>query len=91
MNGDGEIDWKNVDPIYATQYKDKKDFIKMVLMMKDLDYEYPHKLERLHMKKNIHKILDEEERKMREEEERTRKYESQDLTYEEYYQQNIEE
>lgn len=86
MNGD--IDYSKVKETNVASYiKKNETLVKLTLMQADLEFEYPQKLEKMTIKADILKLVDEEEQKMKqiagqkEYEELQKKV----LTYEEYY------
>jgi len=45
------------------QYKKNPSIAKIALMMRDLEFEYPMKLERIRIKANMLEMIEEEEKK----------------------------
>lgn len=85
----GDVDYSAVQqPNVVNTLKKHDDLVKLTLMQADLEFEYPQKLEKLMIKADILRLVEEEESKMRlivaeKEAERARKTDL--LTYEEYY------
>jgi hypothetical protein len=65
LDTNGEIEWGNVDKNVVNQLKDKEQLVKITLMQADLEFEYPQKLEKMMVKADVLRWLDEEEEKLK--------------------------
>lgn len=65
LDNNGNIDYSRVknDQVKATLMS-KESLVKVTLMQADLEFEYPQKLEKMIVKSDMLKWLDEEERKL---------------------------
>ena len=63
----GELDFSQCkDPkMIKNYYKGKETTAKIALMYQDLEYEYPHKLERLRIKADMMNLIEAEEEKLK--------------------------
>lgn len=62
---DGEVDYSQVEnPAITESFRKIEVLVKTALMLRDLDFEYPHKLERRLLKADILELADEEEMKL---------------------------
>jgi len=64
LDPNGEIDWSEVDPKHFGRWAPKKEIIKMALKMRDLEFEFPQKLEKMKLKSSMIELLDQEEAKL---------------------------
>lgn len=88
LDQNGDVDFSNVkEPNVLASLKKNENLVRLTLMQADLEFEYPQKLEKMTIKADLLKLIDEEELKLRsmvehkEHEELAKKV----LTYEEYY------
>jgi hypothetical protein len=66
LDQNGEVDHSNVKNEHVVEMlKRKEQLVKVTLMQADLEFEYPHKLERLLVRSEILAWLDEEEEKLK--------------------------
>ena len=62
---DGEVDYSSCENKHVLEsLKKKEELVKVTLMQADLEFEYPHKLEKLLVRSEILSWLDEEEKKL---------------------------
>ena len=65
LDQDGEVDYSNCESKHVLEsLKRKEELVKVTLMQADLEFEYPHKLEKLLVRSEILAWLDEEEKKL---------------------------
>ena len=88
MDRNGRVDYSSIkDPQILRLIKNNEPLVELTLMQADLEFEYPQKLEKMMIKADILKLVEEEEAKVKsiayqkEYEESQKKI----LTYEEYY------
>jgi len=88
LNDNADVDYSTVkDEHVVKELKSHGALVKLTLMQADLEFEYPQKLEKIKIKADLLKLVEEEEAKIksiahqRELEELSRKV----LTYEDYY------
>lgn len=94
LDENGELDFsecKNPKMIEA-YYRGKETTAKIALMYNDIEYEYPHKLERLQIKADMMNLIEAEEQKLKDKTrwDREKELRSRELNYEEYYQNYIQ-
>lgn len=93
LDSEGEIDYSNITNKHVRTTLEKcETLVKVTLMHKDLEFEYPHKLEKIMVKQDILGWLDEEEEKLRQKVFQLEREASQSndifdntLTYDKYY------
>lgn len=66
LDENGDPDYSEVKNEHVLNELKKKDqLVRITLMMEDMEFEYPQKLEKIMIKSNILSWLDEEEEKIR--------------------------
>lgn len=88
LDDNGDVDYSALqDQHIINELKKNDSLVRLTLMQADLEFEYPQKLEKMRVKGDILKLVEEEEAKMKsiaqqkEMDEMSKKV----LTYEEYY------
>ena len=65
LTSKGEIDYGKIEPQIQHVVKKQEQLVKLVLMQQDLEFEYPHKFERIKVRADLLKWLDEEEERVK--------------------------
>ena len=88
LDDNGDIDFSKVaDHKVVNELRKNEGLVRLTLMQADLEFEYPQKLEKMKVKADILKMVEEEEAKMKSIAQEKEREEAQRrvLTYEEYY------
>mmetsp|Transcript_36958 Transcript_36958/g.56607 ORF Transcript_36958/g.56607 Transcript_36958/m.56607 type:complete len:404 (+) Transcript_36958:405-1616(+) len=65
LDGEGELDLSNVELANVKEYiKKNETLVKITLMQADLEFEYPHKLERMQARADVLELAEKEEEKL---------------------------
>lgn len=88
LDDNGDVDYRLVsDPNVANELRKHEALVRLTLLQADLEFEYPQKLEKMRVKADILRLVEEEEAKLKsiaqqkEMDEMSKKV----LTYEEYF------
>jgi len=66
LDVEGNVDYSRVKSKgLIRQLKTKEELVRVTLMQDDLEFEYPHKLEKIAVKADVMKMIEEEEDKLR--------------------------
>lgn len=66
LNDNADVDYSNVkDEHVVKELKRHEALVKLTLMQADLEFEYPQKLEKIKIKADLLKLVEEEEAKIK--------------------------
>lgn len=66
LDDNGDVDYRNVkDENVANELKKNDALVKLTLLQADLEFEYPQKLEKMKVKADILRLVEEEEAKLK--------------------------
>ena len=66
LDDNGDVDYKSVEePNIVNDLKKNETLVKLTLLQADLEFEYPQKLEKMRVKADILRLVEEEEAKLK--------------------------